>query len=526
MIPLTIRSATAIYGDASHCEIVRHAVDHPSVGLLSRAQRDLTRSLGDEAREEFWRRGFGPLKRAAFALCSTPLPFNSVPIAAGLDWQQVRLACRQACVLYPDHAVGLRDVAQRLEVLLAEEGNPFIAPLEALLEGQGSLCLAISNPRMNRPVSEFLANHPSLSRIRLVSTAQLRGGHYCETLVFLGPCGWFPDHVFTAPRAPSIHVLLYPWIRDGWKPEPLFLHNTKLKRAKTGHGVGRQPCLRDSRNTPQPLPDDLDPQELLPMVVAASAGLRGDSATHVGDEQEEVVPARVCLLSGDRAVFLEAEENSSALVIDTSEFGHVQVRRTPVDELEPGMYLLLRTAGGGDYIAPLADRLMGQRAAEARRLQELWKERLKATAVARFGSRPHRDLAARAASEIRKLGAARANENNVCYWMSPKCIRTRYIEDFMAVVSFAGLADQGDVLWRTMEFVDRAHRRAGHVIRRMLLKKIAECSLDELERDGYMQFDLDEHDGGSLGAFRINGLLPDQCEVPIGKIGIPFDLEA
>ena len=96
----------------------------------------------------------------------------------------------------------------------------------------------------------------------------------------------------------------------------------------------------------------------------------------------------------------------------------------------------------------------------------------------------------------------------------------------MAVVSFAGLADQGDVLWRTMEFVDRAHRRAGHVIRRMLLKKIAECSLDELERDGYMQFDLDEHDGGLLGAFRINGLLPDQCEVPIGKIGIPFDLEA
>ena len=190
------------------------------------------------------------------------------------------------------------------------------------------------------------------------------------------------------------------------------------------------------------------------------------------------------------------------------------------------MYLLLRTAGGGDYIAPLADRLMGQSAAEARRLQGFWKEKLKAAAVARFGSRSHRDLAARAAPEIRKLGAARANENNVSYWMSPKCIRTRYIEDFMAVATFASLADQGDMLWRTMEFVDRAHRRAGYVIRRMLLKKIAECSLDDLERDGYMQFDLGEHDSGSLAAFRINGLLPDQCEVPTGKIGVPVDLEA
>ena len=95
-------------------------------------------------------------------------------------------------------------------------------------------------------------------------------------------------------------------------------------------------------------------------------GLRGDSATHVGDEQEEVVPrGYACSAATAPSSWKPKRTRQGRLVIDTSEFGHVQVRRTPVDELEPGMYLLLRTAGGGDYIAPLADRLMGQRAAEA-----------------------------------------------------------------------------------------------------------------------------------------------------------------
>jgi len=525
MIPLTLRSATQIYVDASCCDIVRHLVDHPGLAALSWVRRTLERSLGDESREEFWRRNYGPVKRAAFALCSTPLPFSLVAEAVGLDWQRVRIACGQARMLYPDQAIGFSEVVERLEVLLGSDDNPFIEPLEAFLQERESLGVVIRDARMNRVVSAYFANRRSLAGARLISATQLRGEHRCETLALLGPCGWFPEYVLTAPRAATIYVLSYPWIHDRWKPGPLFLHNTKLRPSNAGHCVGRQPRLRHSTRAVQPIADNLDPEELLPMVVAASVRLQHESRAHPNSEHEEVTPARTCLLSGDLVVFLEAEEGSSSLIIDASELGHIQVRRVPNEELEPGMYLLLRTSGGGDYIAPLADRLMGDRAAESRRLQNLWKERLRTAAAARFGSQTQRDLAAHLAPEIRALGGARANENNVCYWMSRKCIKTRYIEDFGAILAFAGLNDQVEALWRSMEFVDRAHRRAGHVIRKMLLKRIAECSSEQLERDGYMQFDLGEQDGGSLAAFRIDSLLPEQCDVPAGRIGVPIGLE-
>ena len=75
MNPLSIGSATEVYGDASRCEIIRHWVDHPELAEFSRSLRALVQSLGDEAADEYWRNTLGPIRRLAFAFCSTPLPF-------------------------------------------------------------------------------------------------------------------------------------------------------------------------------------------------------------------------------------------------------------------------------------------------------------------------------------------------------------------------------------------------------------------------------------------------------------------
>ena len=73
--------------------------------------------------------------------------------------------------------------------------------------------------------------------------------------------------------------------------------------------------------------------------------------------------------------------------------------------------------------------------------------------------------------------------------------------------------------------IDRAHKRAGFLIRRMLLQKIADTSLESLERDGEMVFDLGDQDGGTLSAFQITGIQGEEFEVPADRIGVLVDME-
>lgn len=109
--------------------------------------------------------------------------------------------------------------------------------------------------------------------------------------------------------------------------------------------------------------------------------------------------------------------------------------------------------------------------------------------------------------------------------MSSKCIHPRKEEDFVAILEFAGIGHRSPELWAAMGDIARAHTRAGHMIRQMLLQKIAEASLEPLERDGEMEFALGEQDGGTLSAFQIIGIVAEECDVPADRIGVLLDTE-
>jgi hypothetical protein len=187
--------------------------------------------------------------------------------------------------------------------------------------------------------------------------------------------------------------------------------------------------------------------------------------------------------------------------------------------------LLLRTSGGGDFIAPLADRILGDRAQQRRTQQAVWKAQLAAAAQTQFGMLGRRELAARVVGVLREHNLSEVRAANVHYWMSPKCIRPRKEGDFAAILSYAGMADKKQELWEAMGEIDRAHKSAGQAIRRMLLQKIATTSLEPLERDGEMVFVLGEQDGGTLTAFQITFISEDEFEVPAERIGVLMDLE-
>ncbi len=528
MKSVSILSATSVYKAASEGEITRHLLDHAGLADVSRSLRSLVQSLDSESEEEFWQKVLIPARRLAFAFCSTPLPFDRAAAAACIDWNKLHRQVRSCQKVYPDSHAALASIVQNLQSLSAETGSPFTALLESLHAQSGNLSVILRNSRMNRAVAEYFAASTALRNATVVSSRQLREVHKCNVLVAIGPCGWFPDYVFSAPRAAQIHAISYRWMRDQWKPGPVFLNGSGSVDKTCKHCIGALPRLRDQTvPTTQTLPD-LQPVDLIPPLPPF-----GKTVSRFEKRQpvagEEIVPARLCYLSGGRAVFVSADEDASALVIDSSETGDSAVNRVPAHELEPELYLLLRTLGGGDLIVPLADRILGSQAAERRFQQAEWKDQLVAAAQERFGgSLTHRELASRVSDYLRSQSLSESSYTkvqNVRNWMSSKTIRPSKEEDFAAILAFAGMADRIQELWEAMGEIRRAHQKAGKEIKEMLLQKIASSSLELLERDGEMDFDLGEQGGGTLSAFQIMDISEEEFEIPADRIGILLDLE-
>lgn len=522
---LSIGSATGVYETASKCQITRHWVDHAGLADLSRLLRALIQSLDAEAEEENWQRILGPIRRLAFAFCSAPLPFDHAAAAACIDWEKLNRHVRVCQQTYPDSHAVLTSLVEKLKELSKESGTPLAAPLESLHDEYGGMSVVLRNPRMNQPTAAYFAASTRLWNATVVSARQLRGEHLSNALVAIGPCGWFPDYVFSAPRALQIHVVSYRWIRDPWKPGPVFLNGSGSAADKTRkHYIGVLPQVKGQPEPPDQALPDLQPVDLLPPLPPfGKAGSRLQAWQT--SARDETLLARLCHLSGGRAVFVSADEGASSLVIDSSETGDSVVRRALAYELEPELYLLLRTCGGGDFIAPLADRILGTAAAERRAQQALWKERLVAAAHERFGILSRREHAAHIAGHLRSQNLSEARTANVHYWMSSKCIHPRKEEDFAAIMAFAGLSGRTQELWEAMGEIHRAHAGAGHAIRKMLLQKIATSSLEALERDGEMSFDLGVQDGGTLSAFQIASISEEEVEVPADQIGVLLDSE-
>lgn len=349
MTMLSIRSATEVYQDAEKCEIVRHWVDHAELAEVSRSLRALSQSLGNETSDDFWRQALDPLRRVAFSLCSTPLPFKQLPTSVRPDWSEMHRLVRQCEQMFPDSHERFSDIAAGLECLLLESTSPLIAPLEELHQQYGTISVALRDSRLNKAVADFFATSKSLRNARIVSASQLRGAHHGQAVVIIGPTGWFPEFICSAPRATAIHIVSYRWIHDSWKPTPLFLHSSNAPTdCSSRHGVGPMPRVRGSAVGHAPSAGGLDSHDLLPPLPVFELGDFSSRGT-LSDNAVELVPARLCHLSGGRAVLVAADEGASSLVIDMSQTDRAVVRRVLVDDLEPGLYLLLRTSGGGRF---------------------------------------------------------------------------------------------------------------------------------------------------------------------------------
>lgn len=511
-----------IYACSHAVTVNQHRVSYPVLEGFHRALRNFERSLGEDAGSEYWKPFLRQLRRYRFELSSCPLPPPHSGFDAGQVLDSLEVHLRQCHRLYQHHASDAHAVLDAAIHLSKLDTNPLLDVIVDTCGASGGsgTALLVKESRRSTAISEVLAG-TTAADVKVLGIHQLREDSTYGRLIVLGPAAWYPAWVFSAPRAYGVDYISCSWMSCDWRPDfalvstqSLILGRHTLGKSSGSHAspAGAPRVVEESR---------LAAQEVLPVVDWDAISAQFERHSAPGSVQEEVV-ARLFLLEGDVAVFLEAGESTKALVIDLEEDapeeddggGGRQFARMLVQDIEPGMFVLLRTSGGGDYLLPLADKFLGAQAERARERQRHWKSLL-------------RDIVAREgllATSIRllDLGAVRADETNLRNWLSARNIRPHDKADFDAIMKLTGLESLVPEYWKNTAAIYRAHQRAGFQIRRLLLKQAKDIDFEELAKTGRVDIELPEADAGSLSVFRVLAISEREYVVQTSQLGVPF----
>ncbi len=492
-----------LYAYSAGVTISYERVEHELFRRFSLGLRQFKHSLGEQASDPFWGDFLRVLSRYQFWLSSAPLGFNNDGVRPTIRQDRLDDFLSRIRFVYPARAGQAKTIVDDLTQLVSCPDNPLLDGIEALTDA-GSLggVVVILETRLLPLAREALQSRVVTRRVDVVTLDELRDINTFERLILLGAAQWYPDHVFTAPRAPKILVLSHRWVRSRWRPRIWLIGANQRSQPPWGG----EPT--DEGET--------DPDEGWPGIDWAALERRASAvlAAAPGEEQDEV-QARLLALHGGQAVLLEEQEGATSLVIDLREDETARVTRVCTSELEPGMFVLLRTEGGGDYIVPVADLLLGERAVEHRQAQREWKLRLRTFIQ-------ENDIG-QVARWLRELGAVRADETNLRHWASDRGIATQDRGTFAAIMRLLHSEKDTDRYWGMMRTIRAAHLSAGMAIRKRLLQQVKIVDLARLRREGRFDFTLPKAEGGKLTALRVEARAPNTTLVPASRTGRVFE---
>lgn len=436
---------------------------------------------------EIWNAFIRRARWVLWDLTDTPLPTDHPRLGlakAGEELQQLSETLRPQ--VDPEEYALAWQVAIALQHLAAESLDLLGERCRDLLRGTHiQRCrLVVRRPRYRGDIEQRFREEGC--PIQVIVEHQVRTVDIMERLVMTGPVKLYGQYVFNAPRAEKIHAVRYEWLstRDVSVKDAARLFPPMEKAGAT----------RGSRVSHLGAGDYLAP-------TIDWQGIRQQAEDRAGIDKERTrgdleVEARLHLLGGGYGVYLSDERTVYTLNLgDQSRIDQVRVR-----DIGIGTAIVLRREGGGkDFIADVADAVMGEAAVKLRTAQKRWKTALRET-VWELGGAPNTEHA------LRKLGT---HARNVRYWMSPENIRTQSRDDFRILMNLIGI-EEADILWQQMGRIDSAHRKAGARIRDMLLKEVRNADLNTLEGDGFMDFELPTEGAGTLTVFRVEGKAPDK----------------
>lgn len=504
MNTISMASVDRLYQFCDARAIRYHSVNNQMfLGFISLARR-LQKVIGQAGEDEFWLPLIRAVRQYRFSAAVAPLRFDDPTIAPNLSEERLRAIAEAARHAFPSIAPLAVALVDALFDVVRSPEAPLLDQLGQILSKTPDQAVVLIRASRLRPAVEAALSSRGFGHVSVATGDDLRTTDGFARVIVVGPARWYADAVFSAPRAPEIDVVHFGCFRGRWRPRPVFVQPLGGGRA-TGWEIERD----EDADSDEPWPE-IDWRSILQQAT-------GHPQEEPGATSPDLVEARLFSLHGVEVVFLESDDSATSLVIDPEESEDRLVRRVLTRRITPGMFVLLRTEGGGDFIAPLADKALGERAAFLREKQRNWK-RLLRLEIERHG------LSA-VAARLHAMGAVRSDDPNVHYWAAERCIHPRHLADFEALLRLIGLGDQVSSYWSWMHEIYRAHVRAGQIIRRRLLEKVRHADLPKLQEAGRHEFALSETEGGRLVAIRVEAVAPETVWITASRLARPFEAE-
>ncbi|CAG1007606.1 hypothetical protein ANRL4_03773 [Anaerolineae bacterium] len=501
----SLESINKVYQCASNYIVSSHRVSFSELGYFSVKVNQFRSLIGESIYDAYWQKYLRVLCRLRFELCAAPMLNKERDDLIAETLTTIEDHLKHCHAIYPLFVEPAKDVLHLLEKIRGDTRNPLVDKLIEITPPNSNTAWVIKESRLIEQVENVIDLYPRFKpNLQTVHYSQLISAICYDALIIIGSPAWYPLSVFTSPRAPRLNIVHFNWMSDTWKLPNTFIAN--YVPSQTKRTVLWESDTHQEANTPA--------DSILLHVDAHQVYTIVDR----GDRREyDEVDAQCVVLEGETAVFVVADPSSTILIIDLEECEDERVRSIQVNELLPGTFMLIRTSGGGDYIVPIADQIMGTNAQSVRSAQNEWKTLL------RDYVKKHGLL--KTSIDLLDLGSEIANEVNVRNWIYPRNIKTRSEKDFLAIMRLIGLEERANEIWQNMEIISSAHRRAGFQLRKKLLGLVDRIPADRFRKDGKIEFRLAEDDeDAKLTAYRVESILPNTYKVAYSQIGVPFKL--
>lgn len=433
--------------------------------------------------------------RVLWALRETPLPFNT--LYRRFDGLLADIHNDGSNVPSEHQRERVLALSSSISQLLMLEVDPFgDMAREVLAETAADSAVLVPSAR---EIDNISARLPAAAAV-LSPHSLLRADRTWQRLVVIGMPAWYDRNVLRSPHAHSLCFIYPEWLTA----HPIDLTRLEGAPARILSIPENDEARKHRGSTPpretvtHPKPPALLPPKIIPR--GGTAALR--------------VEARLARLASGNYVYLEANGTVDGLTEDDIQALHagtlVWRGSMRVADLREGDYVVIRERGEPNYVAPIADLILGESAGALRADQRLWSDHLHRLSQMRTPERISR--------ELMSLGAKYASPANVARWAGgDPPIRPLADADCLAISSHLGSAEprlQDDDYWGGLSKVQNAHKQAGQIVRKRLQQELAAKDPAILIDDGWVVCQLEEMEGeGALRIERVLDLFGDTCAV-------------
>ena len=497
-----------IYNCRRQLKVTYHPVEHEIFRIFCFSVRNLQKKINEIGEQENWSQFLRDIKSYQFKLCASPLSFNNSSLLTEEYISSLQIKLSKYEQVYPDIYPLANQVLEQLRYLICLEENPLLDTCLdiALTVKTEDIAILVKQSNLVPLFKNCLETENLNHNFKVIVPSELKGLITYKKIIMIGTPNLFPEYILTSPRTSQLKIVSYNWLNIDWQNEPIFENSDNFTEVFIQKPYTKGQIDNSITN------NLIEANEILPQNPNWREIADNFNSTY-SDSNEDVIEAKLfVLMEQSMGILLNIEKKVFTVTYHVSE--NPELLKIPVSNIEPNMFILLRSNGDEDYITPLANQILGDKAEEYAQLQQEWKSKLRSLVKCYGIEAISKGLVAKGLEEAK-------NHQNIKNWMSADHIKPRGL---MTILDYLDLDHRSYKFKEAATLIRQAHQKAGFYVRKLLLNQLQKSDLSNLVKLGSMEIELKEIRGVSLIAYRVTEVLPEIKQITASEVGKIIEL--